>query len=625
MSALLALALFATPPEVLVHANARLALRADRPLEAVKLWLLRNAVESETGRTSPHDGDQRSVTWAALGALGLCPDGFPADDTGDGAGLWPLALHNWVLRNRRSAPPAIDTSPFAAFALGRQQRHVSLHDVLDADELDAVVLRRTDCWWRTRIANRIDTPWADLADARITARALRALLRDALDTLDPHRVIGRAAIEARLFDLTLRLAGLDATALRRTQRAAAAEGLRAGLSRPEARALRRETGADAPPDHDARAILVASLGWSAEEWLTLSPDRRQYLFAHAAEIGEPDRVTATALALVDRLADARRGAEVEALVAHLGADPPARRAIWHGDRGARLLSLDPDTGFGERAPIALHRGVDALAAGRLPDALTLFARALQWAEQSRDAETTRRLARRWLSYVAAQFRVTDELLAMLRQIVPRTDYAVILEDQLWNAALTADRASFDRALRHPAGRGALHHRAERLRPLADGDAGAFADALAAELADRPSAALRFLGRVTERVEAQPAPVRARHLPLLRRLVDLLDTERRDDRGRARRRVDEQIDRLRAIIDGLAPLPPDASADARAHALAPDRAVHAGSVRLAPTDPLPWPFVAPIVQAPSVFTPLELRPEEWLVDGERVLGWRIHEP
>lgn len=625
MAALLALALLATPPEVLVHANARLALREGRPLEAVKLWLLRNAVYSETRRLSPHDGDQRSVTWAALGALGLCPDGYPQDDIGDGAGLWPLALHNWLLRNRREPPPGPDGSPFAAFALGRQQRHVSLRDVLDAAELDALTLRRTECWWRPRIAARVDAPWADLADPRVAARALRSLLRQSLRTLDPHRVIGRAAIEARIFDLDLRIAGLDASALRTARREAAAHGRRAGLSRAERAALRRDADGGINPDAEAAAILDASLGWTPDEWLTLSPDRRQYLFAHAAERGDAARVVPLTLALVDRLAEARRGAEVAGLIAWLGDDPAARRAAWHGDRGARLLALDPETGFRERAPIALHRGVDALAQGQLPDALTSFAQALQWAETSRDAEAVQNLARRWLSFVAAQFRVTDELLAMLQRLVPRTDYALILEDQLWHAALNADRDSFDRALRHPAGQGALAHRAERLRPLAAGDASAFAAALEADLATAPAVAHRFLARFVERVEAADAATRAAHLPLLRRLAEHLEAHRRDAAGRPQRRVDALIERLAALIDGLAPLPADAPAADRARGLDPDRELHAGSVRLAPTDPLPWPFSRPVVQAPSVFTPLVLRPEEWRVDGARVLGWRIHEP
>ena len=43
------------------------------------------------------DGDFRSVTWAALGQSGLCPDGFALDT--QGARIWPVAFHNWLAQN----------------------------------------------------------------------------------------------------------------------------------------------------------------------------------------------------------------------------------------------------------------------------------------------------------------------------------------------------------------------------------------------------------------------------------------------------------------------------------------------------------------------------------------------
>jgi hypothetical protein len=68
-----------------------------------------------------------------------------------------------------------------------------------------------------------------------------------------------------------------------------------------------------------------------------------------------------------------------------------------------------------------------------------------------------------------------------------------------------------------------------------------------------------------------------------------------------------------------------SARDAASALAPSSEVYAGSVRLAPSDPLPWPFHAPAVEAPSIFTPLDLSPVEWLDrSGALVFGWRIGE-
>ncbi|MBK7865315.1 MAG: hypothetical protein IPJ65_43315 [Archangiaceae bacterium] len=74
--------------------NARLALREGKAPEALKLWLLRNVVANDENHVGRYDGDYRSVAWAALGAQGLCGDGFP---DGEGAGLWPLAVHNQVV------------------------------------------------------------------------------------------------------------------------------------------------------------------------------------------------------------------------------------------------------------------------------------------------------------------------------------------------------------------------------------------------------------------------------------------------------------------------------------------------------------------------------------------------
>ena len=58
-------ALAAEPSDhTLVYYNARMALREGAPLEATRLWLLRNALEDQTGRVSTHDADFGSVTWS---------------------------------------------------------------------------------------------------------------------------------------------------------------------------------------------------------------------------------------------------------------------------------------------------------------------------------------------------------------------------------------------------------------------------------------------------------------------------------------------------------------------------------------------------------------------------------
>ena len=68
---------------------------------------------------------------------------------------------------------------------------------------------------------------------------------------------------------------------------------------------------------------------------------------------------------------------------------------------------------------------------------------------------------------------------------------------------------------------------------------------------------------------------------------------------------------------------DAPLDARdrARAISAERDVFAGNVRLAPSDPLPWPFTPEKVSSPSVFLPIQLTPVEWPAeDGGWVFGW-----
>ena len=134
------------PPsnQTLLFYNARLALREGKAPEALKLWLLRNVVAKGEGHVGRYDRDLKSVTWAALGALGLCGDGFSKDTEG-GAGLWPLAVHNQVVLTLVKGPVQSPQNPADAFEVGRQQRFVSMNDVLDPAELRTVTFFRTSC------------------------------------------------------------------------------------------------------------------------------------------------------------------------------------------------------------------------------------------------------------------------------------------------------------------------------------------------------------------------------------------------------------------------------------------------------------------------------------------------
>ncbi|MFN3197546.1 MAG: hypothetical protein ACE366_03845 [Bradymonadia bacterium] len=607
-----------------IHYNARMALREEAPREVLKLWLLRNAVEHQTHTVSARDADFRSVTWAALGDLGICPDGFPTDE--GGAGLWPLALHNWLLDAMRRSDPGSPGNPWVAFKLGRQMRHVSLHDVLDAEELTTVRFRRASCWQHLWLLwDASESLFSPINDRRVNGRLMRHLLRQSLEHLDVDHVVGRALVQARIFDLNLALSGLNRKAARRQARKQRQEAMAAGLARADVSTAPANLGIN--PDSEEGKILAESLTWSAEEWLTLSSERRQFLFAQAIYLSKDRPALETLIiSVIDALIEARAGAEVQSWIAHLDAegDEATRALIWSGDRGERLLSLDEETGFRERGALALHQGVDHLAGGHMAASIRSLALAMKWSERSRRPESVRNLGRRWLSFVAAQFKVTDELFAMLRSTLPRTDYTVVLEDQLWHAALGADAESFERCVKHQVGRGALKDRVEWLRPLSQGDGDAWTDLIKAQLADSPYATYRFLKQFVQRLQVQGVSIRTQYVPLMRALKSQLDAIAAEARAARRkaRQAETLSSELQALVEGLTGLE-GANTLERAGTLSPDHTLFAGPVRVAPADTLPWPFVVAEVESPPVFTPIKLKPEEWRQrDNTLIFGWRI---
>ncbi|HVG63903.1 MAG TPA: hypothetical protein VNA24_35385 [Hyalangium sp.] len=613
------------PNQTLVFYNARLALRGDQPTEALKLWLLRNSL-AEQGERGRYDEDFRSVVWAALGDLGLCQDGFPKDDRG--AGLWPLALHNWVVHAAVKGPPPEVPPPFDAYEVGRQQRFVSLNDVLSAAELRSVTFVRTGCLLpRVTLLEMRETPWVDLSDRLAAGRLMRRLLQMSLATVVREKVQNVAAVEARIFDLDLALAELQARRARQEGFAAKQQARSLGVSEAGAREV-RDAAAAWPASSPQAAFLRRALSWQASEWMTLSRARRLSLFAQARPYSQdPEALERLVLAIIDELIERGSGDELEGWIGFLdaSAEPARRNAVIAGERGKRLLELEPSTGFRERAVIALHRGVAFLEAGQLEDALRSFAYTMAHAEESREAAVTLALARRWLSFVLSRYRTNEEILAMLKALVPRQEYNAVAEDLVWKAALRADARSFELAVASLRRGSALDARVERLRPLAQGRVGEMATGLREAASEEPYFMLRFVRQLLEKLEAEEAEVRAAHIPTLKLMIGILDSlvGSGGEQSSHARTAGELIHRAQAILEGLGAL--EQSVSAKAQALSPRHEAFAGAIRLAPADPLPWPFRAPEPEAPSVFTPLVLEPVEWRdAKGTRVLGWRLTE-
>jgi len=614
------------PPskQTLVFYNARLALRDGHPAQVLQLWLLRNSLldQGEPGRETE---DFRSLVWAALGELGLCSDGLREDVRG--AGLWPLALHNFMVRTLSSGDPQGQPAPFEAFDLGRQQRFVSLNDVLSAEELRSVSFFPTACTRpQTLLLSWGESPWSDLKDRLAEGRFLRHLLSKALTTLDRGKVQGLSTVKARLFDLDLTLAKLESSNAHRDGVEARERALTAGLTPGGAQAVREKAEAWATQTKEAD-FLHEALTWPVSDWMALSRAQRLFLFARARPFAKDSRAShALALSILDALlADGAGGEELTAWIGNVeaGSTAAVRAEVTGGQRGLKLLGLDPATGFQERAVIALHRGVAFLEVGDLKEALRSFAFALGHAEESREATAVQSLSRRWLSFVLSRYETNAEVIATLQALVPRQDFNAILQVLAWRAALRADAASFERVAKSARRGSAFDAELDRLRLLSQGRAGRLLTTLRAQSAKTPYATLRFLKTLVEKLEAEDPDVRIANLPVLRGIASVLRPIASGTAGGASnvRSAKLLLERTQAILDSAHLI--NTSVAGKAAALAPGRETYTGSLRLAPADPLPWPFPIPEAPQPSVFTPLHLEPLEWRdAKGALVFGWRI---
>ncbi len=607
--------------QTLLFYNARMAMREGRPADTLKLWLLRNSI-AEQGFIGSNDEEFRSVVWAALGSLGLCQDGFAKDVEG-GAGLWPLSLHNWVLYSSRGIPPG-PRNPYDAFEAARQQRFISLHSVLSIAELRTVSFFRKSCFLpETTLIALGKSPSLDLTDRLSTGPFLRQLLVLSLKTLVREKVQSVSAIEARIFDLDLAMAQMLERKARRAGMAAKQRARTLGISEAGAGEA-REQAAQWPAHSAQAAFLRKSLTWDSSEWLTLNRQRRLFLYAQAKAFSTPAQPPdPLVLSLIDSLIDRNEGAELESWIGNFDAKDSATRrtALTSGERGKRLLELEPASGFRERATIAMHRGVEFLEAGSMQEALRSFAYAMAKSEESRDAAVTLSLARRWVSYVLSRYETNEQVIATLKALVPRQEYNLVIEDLIWRAALRADEKSFDLVVASLQRGSALDARVARLRLLAQGKQGALGTDLRDATVDEPHLALRFARQLLEKLEAEDVDVRRANIPmlkLLRQIFDSLITSKAKAQARA---AEELIARAQGILEGLSLF--DNSTVGKARELSPRHETFAGNIRLAPSDPLPWPFETPVAEAPSPFTPLVLRPVEWRdPKGALVFGWKV---
>lgn len=628
------------PAQSMVYYNARIALRDGRPEDVLRLWLLRNTLEDQ-GEEPLHDGDFRSAVWAALSSAGLCHDGIRPDDDADGAGLWPLALHNWLVRSTSKQPAPSHPRSFSSYDAGFQQRYFSLYDVLSREELLAARFVRRDCLRPYMELPWLGTPhWLALDDRLSTGIMMRDLLEKAQATLKDDRVRGQVVLETRLFDIEVALARLAKSAVRRETGLLGQVAKTTGVSEAAMTLVREDRLAEVREGEYA-ALLRRCLSWDTESWFSLSQNRRVALFAESSDSFagrddvEPD-LRRTILQNVDTLIEQKNGKELEQWFGFANPKPREGDApslvntrretlvpeFVLGARGEKLLSLEPESGFRERAVVALWRGTDLLQRGQRLDAMRSFALAMQRSDESRRADEVHNLSKRWFAFVLAQHEADAETLAILEEFVSPLDRNDLLEILLWRAAFYGDGPSFNRIAEGVRRGGALDMRIHHLSILARGDAGAMWTAVRTDL-ESPQAITKFTQQLTDELATESLDVRLKNRATLELGLILLGEVGKDAARGLRRRIDEQMRRIQTLLDGLDVY--DTSPEGRARSAAPGSEAYAGSVRLAPADPLPWPFAFPTAVPPSPFSPIVLTPKEWLDEsGARVFGWHIHE-
>ena len=187
-------------------------------------------------------------------------------------------------------------------------------------------------------------------------------------------------------------------------------------------------------------------------------------------------------------------------------------------------------------------------------------------------------------------------------------------------------ASYERLVASAVMGGAFMNRVTRLSALAHGRPAALVAELREAAEASPYDVLRFTKLLVEPLEGDDAEVRGAQASLVRALAVVLD-EVRTRHATVKTHVrlaDELAGRVQALAEVTGSVG-SATVESQARTLAQRSERFAGHLRLAPSDPLPWPFQAPQPQAPSVFTPLKLTPVEWRAPGdEPTFGWSISE-
>jgi hypothetical protein len=214
------------------------------------------------------------------------------------------------------------------------------------------------------------------------------------------------------------------------------------------------------------------------------------------------------------------------------------------------------------------------------------------------------------------------LVSVLKEVLPKDAYTLVFEDLAWRAAFRADVVSFQRAAGLLRQGSAASGRIEQIARLSRGEVAGFAKDIARRLRDEPYNQVRFCNLVLDRLESEDAEIRRRMRPVLEKMseADRVGTRSASRTNASLEKLSRRADEMLRVLGSQV----NQNLVEKSRQYGPEAGIFVGNVRLAPADPLPWPFNDPTVSPPNAFTPIVVRPERWSQEGREIDGWMIVE-
>lgn len=537
------------------------------------------------------------MLWAAAGQAGVCPSGFPTDD--DAAGLWGLGLHNYLLRANRMRP-APDDGFFAglsSFERGQQALRFTSFSRPSRSGLAHLKMIRTGC----QSDELLPVPFSVLSELagrsrrKAIAESLFTILTSAREAVRVDWVSGLGILDARLLDLWTWIQE------------------------------EREDGEESTPSKQGfEQLSERVLMLPVADWAQLVPDRALRIYDAAEGKLSPDRQKEVLFALLAKAIERQDGLFAERVLGRFdGPREALRQEVQEPEWLSQFANLDTADRFSGRAFFHFRRGLIFEQTGNAEGALRSFAFALQTAGDSNVLqETVTRQSLQWVSYILSRYEADQNVLRVLRQVLPREHYQPVWTELVWAALFQLDRKTFELLMANRSGRGRVSADLRKFTPYVSGRSTEFWREIRRLFRSQSGQAVRLAAAYVTALERQSYDVRLKHREALRQFRSLLE-EWGDANGS--RRAASQLQRSAAVlqqIDAIEATFPTRAPE-RAQNLNPDAVLSAGAVRLPPAADLAWPFAREPEEEADVFTPIGLRVVGFDAGKQQIL-WKLED-